>query len=63
MTNPELIARFQQFRQDLYNGFEQRPDTLMDLLDAISSNSNARSPVELSLNALFRRDYSGMALT
>jgi hypothetical protein len=32
----------------------------MDLLDALSSNQTARSPVELSLNPLFRRDYSAL---
>jgi hypothetical protein len=32
----------------------------MDLLDALSSNQTARSPVELSLNSLFRRDYSAL---
>lgn len=34
MTNPQLVAKFQQFRQNLYNGFEQRSDTLMDLPEA-----------------------------
>jgi hypothetical protein len=32
----------------------------MDLLDAIASNSNARSPAALSLNPLFQRDYSAL---
>jgi hypothetical protein len=32
----------------------------MDLLDALSSNQTARSPVELSLNPLSRRDYSAL---
>ena len=31
---------------------------LMDLVDALSSNTTARSVVELSLNLLFRREYS-----
>ena len=35
-------------------------DTVMDLLDALSSNNSARSTVELSLNPLFRRDYSAL---
>lgn len=60
MTNADLIAQFQKFRQGLHDCFEQRPDTLMDLLDALASNSNARSPAELSLNPLFRRDYSAL---
>ncbi len=32
----------------------------MDLLDAISANTTARSPVELSLSHLFRREYSAL---
>ena len=52
----QLITQFQQFRQKLYNLFPHRQDSLMDLLDALSSNVAARSPVELSLNPLFRRD-------
>ncbi|MBV8884795.1 MAG: hypothetical protein JO235_12485 [Chroococcidiopsidaceae cyanobacterium CP_BM_RX_35] len=57
-TTEDLIAQFQEFRQELYNDFLKRPNSLMDLLDALSSNSNARSPAELSLNPLLRRDYS-----
>ncbi len=56
----QLITQFQQFRQKLYNLFPHRQDSLMDLLDALSSNVAARSPVELSLNPLFRRDYSAL---
>jgi len=54
----DLKAQFQQWRQDLYDCFYQRQDCLMDLLDALSSNRDTRSPAELSLNPLFRRDYS-----
>lgn len=56
----DLKAQFQQWRQNLYDCFEQRQDTLMDLLDALSSNRDARSPAERSLNPLFRRDYSAL---
>ena len=56
----QLIEEFQQFRQDLYNCFNSRQDTVMDLLDALASNQNAHSTVELSLNPLFRRDYSSL---
>ncbi len=52
----ELIEKFTQFRQDLYDCFDARQDTVMDLLDAVAGNSSARSTVELSLNPLFRRD-------
>ncbi len=51
---------FEQFREKLYQSFSYRRDTLMDLVDAISANTTARSPVELSLSALFRREYSAL---
>ena len=51
---------FQQFRERLYQSFDYRRDTLMDLVDALSANTTARSPVELSLSALFRREYSAL---
>ena len=56
----ESIEKFTHFRQDLYNYFNARQDTVMDLLDALASNNGARSAVELSLNPLFRRDYSAL---
>ena len=56
----ELIEKFQQFRQKLYQSFKHRRDSLMDLLDALASNLSARSIAELSLNPLFRRDYSAL---
>jgi hypothetical protein len=43
-----------------YDCFDGRQDTVMDLLDALASNTSARSTVELSLNPLFRRDYSAL---
>jgi hypothetical protein len=56
----EAVAELQQFRQDLYNYFPYRADALMELMDALSSNTNARSVVELSLSPLFRREYSSV---
>ena len=53
----ETVAQLQQFRQDLYNFLPYRADALLDLIDALASNNNARSVVELSLNSLFRREY------
>jgi hypothetical protein len=49
-----------QFRQGVYQNFNKRADTLMDLLDALSSNTSAQTVVELSLNSAFRRDYSAL---
>lgn len=56
----KLIEQLTQFRQALYDCFDARQDTVMDLLDALASNTSARSTVELSLNPLFRRDYSAL---
>ncbi len=52
--------KFQQFRGKLYQSFNYRRDTVMDLVDAISANTTARSPVELSLSPLFHREYSAL---
>lgn len=62
--NPDemQVAREQlkQFRQQLYSSLAYRSDTIMDLLDALSSNTTAKSAVELSLNPLFRRGYGSV---
>jgi len=55
MTTP-----FESYRQALYDLFPCRADALMDLLDALSSNTTARSVVELSLNAPFRPAYGSV---
>lgn len=47
-----------EFRQQVYQNFNNRADTLMDLLDALCSNVTGQSVVELSLNPAFRRHYS-----
>lgn len=54
------LETFQQFRQALYQSFPYRRDSLLDLIDALSSNDRARTPVELSLNPLFRRQYGAL---
>jgi hypothetical protein len=51
------LEQLRQFRQQLYSSLAYRGDTIMDLLDALSSNTTAKSVVELSLNPLFRRGY------
>ncbi len=55
-----MLSILEQFRNDVYTWFSQRADTLMDLLDALSSNTTARSVVELSEHSLFRRQYSSI---
>jgi len=48
------------FRAKIYSSFADRADASMDLLDALSSNEHARSPVELSLNGIFRRGHGSV---
>lgn len=51
-----------QFRDEVYQNFKtyKRTDTLMDLVDAISSNTTSKSVVELSLSPQFQRSYTAM---
>ena len=51
---------FEQFREKLYQSFNYRRDTVMNLVDAIAANTTARSPVELCLSPLFPREYSAL---
>jgi hypothetical protein len=60
MNIEEKEERLRNYRQAVYNSFERRADTLLDLIDALSSNEKAESVVELSLNGLFRRQYSSI---
>ena len=54
------LEQLKQFRQQLYSSLAYRGDTIMDLLDALSSNTTAKSAAELSLNPLFRRGYGSI---
>ncbi len=58
MTIKKCTTELTQFREELYQNFNNRADTLMELVDAICSNPNARSVVEYSLTPCFRRSYS-----
>jgi hypothetical protein len=60
MIAQENASQLAQFRQQVYQNFNKRADTLMNLVDALSSNTRARSVVELSLEACFQRDYSSL---
>jgi hypothetical protein len=59
-NNNQLIARFQDFRQKLYNCFESCSDACMDLLDALAGNTGVNSIAELSLSPLFPRSYNSI---
>jgi len=58
MDIKQATTDLEQFRTSLYQNFENRADTLMDLLDAMCSMPEAKSVVEYSLSSLFRRSYS-----
>ncbi len=49
-----------KFRTNIHSSFPCRSDATMDLIDALSSNTWAKSPVELSLNPLFHREYGSL---
>lgn len=57
-----MSNQLQQFRSEVYQNFNnyKRTDTLMDLVDALSSNTTAKSVVELTLNPHFRRTYTAL---
>lgn len=55
----QCTKQLEQFRYELYQNLDNRADTLMDLLDAISS-SRTKSVVEYSLSPAFRRSYSSL---
>jgi hypothetical protein len=54
------IEQLKQFRQKLYTSIPYGADATIELLDALSSNTNAKSVVELSLNPCFRRNYKSI---
>lgn len=60
MNVPDHINQLVQFRKQVYSSFNQRQDSLMDLLDALCANEGADSVVELSLNPVFRRTHSAL---
>jgi len=60
MNRKEPTTQLTQFRQEVYQNFNKRADALMDLLDALSSQSRAQSVVELSLEACFRREHTSV---
>ena len=57
MTNP-----LQQFRDEVYqnDNNDKRTDSLMDVVEALSSNTTAKSVVELTLNPQFQRTYRAL---
>jgi hypothetical protein len=56
----QTLTLLQQFRAGLYHSFRQRADAVFELIDALASDTQARSPVELSLSPAFRRQYASV---
>lgn len=56
----QTLTLLQQFRAGLYHSFSQRADAVFELIDALASDPQARSPVELSLSPAFRRQYASV---
>ncbi|MCP4140699.1 MAG: transposase [Chloroflexi bacterium] len=54
------IRKLSEFREKLHESFPKRADAVTDLIDAASCNSSAGSPVELSLNTQFQRQYGSI---
>jgi hypothetical protein len=55
-----FVKDFLLWRDNLFQGLNNRKETVRELIDALSSNQQAHSVVELSLNPLFRRDYNSL---
>jgi len=53
----QIKEKLKSFRENIYNFFPSRRDAAMELVDSLSSNTHAKSVVELSLNPLHRRNY------
>lgn len=56
-TRNEIVTNLKNFREKIYSFFTHRKDAALDLLDALSSNTSARSVMDLSLSPLHRRNY------
>jgi hypothetical protein len=52
-----IVNKLKSFREKIYCSFEKRQDAAMELIDSLSSNTTAKSVVELSLNPVHRRNY------
>lgn len=53
-------SAIQQFRDTVYQSFEERSDAALDLVDALTSAIMVESPVALSESPLFRRLFSSV---
>lgn len=60
LETSQAIQDFQDWREQLTRALPRRQESLIDLIDALSSNQQATSVAELSLNPLFQRDYHSL---
>jgi len=56
----QIIQQLIKFRNKLYEIIPKRRDATLELIDALSSNTQADSVVKLSLNEHFRRTYNSV---
>ena len=54
------LDRVVRFRADVYGTFRRRADAVFELIDALAGDTQARSPVELSLSFFFCHQYSSL---
>ncbi len=54
------IEKLKYFRKVIHEIFPAYSDATMDLIDALSTNQNAKSVTELSENRFFRRKYNSI---
>ncbi|MGF1488903.1 MAG: NF041680 family putative transposase [Prochloraceae cyanobacterium] len=59
-TFSQNIQKFHNWRNQLYDALNSRRESVIELIDALSSNLQALSVVELSLNPLFQRNYNSL---
>ena len=53
-------TQLEHYRQALYASFDDAADASFELLDALASQTHARSVAEVSLETVFRREYSSL---
>lgn len=56
----QSVNKFKLFRDCLFSSFSFRADATMELIDALSGNTEADSVVQLSLSPIFRRRYGSV---
>jgi hypothetical protein len=54
------ISTLRQFRHEIYQCFRRSPDALFDMVDALITETQAKSFPELSLSPLFQRKWSSL---